>query len=129
MLTSLFLGKSKIISYKFIDDFSLIWNDRGSGANEDVAIWRPSPPSGYYLLGDVATSSYNMPTHGSLVVRGLQNDALARPVGFTEVWTDRGSGADNDVKIMKIVPPHGYVCLGDVAVGYYGGTPDYNRYR
>lgn len=125
----LFIGQSESISYKFINDFNLIWNDKGSGADEDIAIWRPSPPSGYYLLGDVATSTYDRPTRSSLVVRGLTNDALARPVGFSQVWTDRGSGADSDVKIMKILPPHGYVCLGDVAVNSYGGIPDYNLYR
>lgn len=30
---------------------------------------------------------------------------------------------------MKIVPPHGYICLGDVAVNNYGATPDYDQYR
>ena len=124
----MFVGNAGV-AYKYVYTYNLIWNDRGSGAKSDVSIYRPLPPSGYYLLGDVATSSYSTLTHGAVVVRDLTGDALAKPTGFQEVWRDRGSGADRDVKIMRIVPPHGYVCLGDVAVNNYGATPDYNLYR
>ena len=129
LFTSLFITGNESISYKYTYTYGLIWNDKGSGADRDVAIWRPLPPSGYYLLGDVATSSYSQPSRGALVVRDLEGDALARPIGFQTVWMDSGSGAHNDVKIMKIVPPQGYICLGDVAVGNYDATPDYDLYR
>ena len=82
-----------------------------------------------YLLGEVAEQSHDKPSFRSLAVRDLKGDALAQPTDFRKVWTDRGSGAYNDVKIMKMIPPRGYVCLGDVAINSYGGTPDYSLYR
>ena len=44
--------------------------------------YRPSPPPGYFLLGDVATSSYSTPTRSEVIVRDLTGDALAKPTGF-----------------------------------------------
>ena len=37
------------------------------------------------------------------------SNALAPPVGFTEVWNDRGSGTHIDVRVMQVNPPSGYL--------------------
>lgn len=108
----------------------LIWDDSGSGASRDVSIWQPEEiESGFFRLGDTAVASHGRPNFPSLTVSALTSDALAPPAGFTEVWNDRGSGADDDVRIMRMDPPSGYTCLGHVAVRGHSATPDSNLYR
>ena len=64
-----------------------------------------------------------------MTVTALVADALAPPTGFKEIWRDKGSGADRDVKVMKMRAPNGYTCLGYVAVRGYKNTPDKGQYR
>ena len=118
------------IAFKYVTDYTLIWTDSGSGADRDVSFWRPyDVQSGYFHLGDAATASHGKPSNPSLTVTALVADALAPPAGFSEVWNDQGSGADRDVRVMRMNPPSGYTCLGYVAVIGYGTNPDRNRYR
>ncbi len=42
----------------FTNKFIILWNDKGSGASKDAAIWRPVPQPGYFSLGDVIVPSY-----------------------------------------------------------------------
>ncbi|KAJ8042779.1 Natterin-4 [Holothuria leucospilota] len=63
------------------------------------------------------------------MVKDLSGDALKPPTGFTQVWNDAGSGGSQDVRIMSMTPPSGYVCLGHVAVIGYSNVPDKNLYR
>ena len=50
-----------------------------------------------------------------------------KPISVSRIWTDAGSGADDDVKIYKLTPQSGYTCLGHVAV--QSGTPNLSNYR
>ena len=111
-------------------DFTYIWNDRGSGADRDVSFWRPSGGGyNFYPLGDTAVATHQRPTRASLVVSAKTANALAAPAGFTEVWNDRGSGADRDVRVFRMNPPSGYTCLGDVAIEGYSSIPNRYNYR
>ena len=113
-----------------MDAYTFIWSDSGSGANKDISIWRPLDiESGYFPLGDVATSTYNKPNTPALTVSALVSGALARPTGFTEIWNDRESDANRDVRVMKMNPPSGYTCLGYVAIEGYSSVPNRNLYR
>jgi hypothetical protein len=113
-----------------VSEFSFIWSDSGSGANEDVSIWRPLDiESDYFSLGDVATSSHNKPNIPALTVSAVVSNALAPPASFTEIWNDRGSGAHRDVRVMRMNPPSGYTCLGNVAIEGYSSVPNSNLYR
>ena len=126
----IFIGQSIAVAYKFLNEYTQIWSDRGSGADEDVSIWQPvKVDNDYFPLGDTATPSHGKPSKGSLMVTALVPDALAPPTGFNEIWNDRGSGADEDVRVMEMNAPSGYTCLGHVAVRGYMNTPDNNHYR
>ena len=39
--------------------YTLLWNDRGSGAYGDVTLYRMNAPPGYTCLGDIAVNSYS----------------------------------------------------------------------
>ena len=53
---------------------------------------------------------------------------LSKPVSFTLIWADHGSGGTYDVSVFRMNPAPGYRCLGHVAIARYG-PPDSNLYR
>jgi hypothetical protein len=106
--------------------FVWLYDDDGTGADDDVSIWRAdlSDHPGYYSLGDVAMPSHSDFPRATFVVKG-EGDVLAPPAQYVLTWTDKGSGGDHDVSVWRPVPPAGYTCLGHVAVsGYAMPSPD-----
>jgi hypothetical protein len=99
-----------------------VWNDRGSGANENIAIWIPEgKTNGSDIYRPVATyhyAFYEKPGHPAYVLIGgdpnLSNAAIKSPVNYTLIWKDAGSGADVDGSFWRPVPPKGYVSLSDI---------------
>lgn len=99
-----------------------IWNDKGSGADKDVSIWRAvNSNSAYHSVGDIAVNSHNNPNIAFLMKPSNTED-VRKPVDFNEIWNDGGSGADKDVKIWRVVCPATFVALGNVATN--GEKPD-----
>ncbi|ADO73666.1 conserved uncharacterized protein [Stigmatella aurantiaca DW4/3-1] len=114
---------------KAATQFHWIYDDAGTGADNDVSIWRPnlSQMPGYVSLGDVAMPSHGQPPRTAFVVSG-EGDLLARPIGYTWIWSDWGSGGTHDVSFWAPVAPSGYTCLGSVAVqGYSAPSPELIR--
>ena len=101
--------------------YNLVWTDRGSGARQDFATYRPAGQQGYYPLGDVAVTEpwnhgrYAAPDFSSILVKdgSLQ---LAKPVTYVMTWSSRGSGSDLPFSTWKPVAPPGYQCLGEVGI-------------
>jgi len=92
-------------------DWSLIWTDKGSGANKDGSMWHGVPPSKYYkCLGSVMQKGYKKPVlsnyrcvHSGLTKK-IQNNSI--------VWTDKGSGADRDVTVFKLPNSKSFFAVG-----------------
>lgn len=82
-------------------DWQFIWNDVGSGADQDGACWRPIPPKGYVALGDVFIRGYERPT-GQQVMCVREDLVFAGTVSTYSIWTDAGSGADRDFGAWEI---------------------------
>lgn len=104
--------------------YSWIYDDRGSGANMDVTIYRPTPSDPTYkILGDYAQGNYSAPSGSSLIVRAINDDPnfplLKQPVDYSEVWNDKGSGGHHDGSIWFPVPPDGYLSIGFVCQAGY----------
>jgi hypothetical protein len=115
--------------------FDWIYDDRGSGAEMDVSIFRPkSTEEGFYIVGDFAQSSYQDPLNSSVVVKQLNVESddpfplLTAPIDYRLVWNDKGSGGKHDGSIWFPVPPQGYVSLGWVAQSGYA-KPSIESYR
>ncbi|MFD8888800.1 Vps62-related protein [Streptomyces erythrochromogenes] len=98
-----------------VSSFVKLYADTGTGATADVSIWRPNvaPHPGFYMLGDVAMESHDTAPLNTFLVKD-QEGVLAKPLGYREVWNDRGSGGDQDVSIWAPYAPQGYICLGAV---------------
>ncbi len=119
------MNSSKALEVMQTDDFKLEWNDKGSGGRMDGSFWRPIPPKGFYSIGDYAQGNYGSPAGTALVVKPIEENAIAHPTDYEKIWTDRGSGAHKDGSFWRPLPPKGYVALGVVAnLGH--GKPDVN---
>ncbi|XP_078497368.1 uncharacterized protein LOC144753601 [Lissotriton helveticus] len=116
--------------YAYTTQFEAIWNDKDSGAKDDVSIWRPVPfQAGFYPVGDTAVDNHSPPPNAAVIVKDVGNGMVQPPSSFRAIWKDTGSGAAKDVTIYQMIPPSGYACLGNVAVGNYNQLPNANAYR
>ena len=74
----------------------LIWQDAGSGAGSNLAIYRLIPPEGYQCLGHVTVGWPNgSPTHSPPDLNDfvcVKNDYLTRVKYKSVVWDSRGTG-------------------------------------
>ena len=94
-----------------VSEYDEVWNDSGSGAEQDVSVWRPRVPAGCHLIGMTAKNGHSRPTFSTLVIRAGGRD-IAPPERFDLVWwQERGK---RRFWCWRPVPPAGYVSLGDV---------------
>lgn len=82
--------------------FTLLWNDHGSGGNNDGSCWRPIPPNGYVALGDVMVSGYSAPPTDSVVC--VRKDLTVTGMAGAQIWCDQKSGAKMDIDAFLITP-------------------------
>ena len=106
-------------------EFEPRWEDRGSGADRDVALYEPVVAPGYWMIGGYAQRNYAEANGCVSIVRPRDSRLLAPPVDWVQVWADRGSGANQDGSIWRALPPgDDFVCLGVVGQrGYDQPTP------
>jgi len=100
---------------------AFIYDDRGSGADNDFSAWRPEGlrNDGWYRLGDLGLPNYGpAPTNGLLVK--APGDILVPPYDYNLIWKDSGSGGNMDGSFWEPIPPTGYTCLGHVAQPNHG---------
>jgi hypothetical protein len=121
-----------IVNFVSINQFRLLYWDKGSGADMDGAFYRPIAGSHVFIFGDYCQGNYNDPT-GSVIGVTVQNDdpanpILKKPTGYSLVWSDKGSGADMDGSVWLPIAPTGYVALGAVSQTGYN-TPDIPELR
>ena len=116
---------------QYVDQFAWIWDDSGSGADDNGSYWDPVVPAGYYALGSIGRGNWSPPSDNAavIVVKELEGSgALAAPTGYTLIWQDSGSGADDNVSFWLPTPPSGYVACGVVAQ-QGGSEPSVDRVR
>ena len=120
------------LAITFTDKFEFVWNDKGSGGDQDGGFWKPVPPAGYYALGSLGCSNYNDPNGNKAVIVVKEVDssgALAAPVDYERIWKDSGSGANLDGSFWNPVAPEGYVALGVVAMAGHSNKPSLDAIR
>ncbi len=106
--------------------YSWLYNDRGTGANMDVSIYRPTPlDTTFSIIGDYAQNNYYDPAGTSYIVKAINDDPgnpLIKPaIDFSQIWNDKGSGGTHDGSVWFAVPPDGYFSIGFV------GQTGYNK--
>lgn len=100
-----------------------IWDDRDTGAKEDIAFWEVYPSQGFCTLGHYATLFHDIdPERGrsapvaiTLKAKPGFEDLLQPPIGLEKIWDDSGSGGSyGGCYIWRMKCPEGYVALGDI---------------
>lgn len=87
-------------------DWAQIWNDHGTGGDNDGSFWAPVPPQGYVSCGHVIQAGYDQPAIGNsqqieLLMCIRADLAKAVPVQAL-IWSDVGSGGDGDVSVYSV---------------------------
>lgn len=82
------------------NDYELVWNDKGSGADEDFSCWRPIPPSGYVALGLITVKGYQKPSTNLTLC--VHKDFVEDGTISGSIWNDKGSAADKDFSVWGI---------------------------
>jgi len=84
-------------------DYQQIYNDAGTGGDQDGSIWMPIAPAGYVALGMVGMNGHGKP-HREAVV--CVREDLTTPVGVGEmISNDQGSGGNLDLFVWGIATP------------------------
>lgn len=111
----------------------MIYDDYGTSGRFNISVWQANTnyiPEGAYLVGQVAVPDHVsvIPTSAAILVKPLvQSDSYGQlimpPERYEQVWNDKGSGGRINGSFWKVVPPNGYVALGDVACSDYDQPP------
>lgn len=88
-------------------DYEWVWDDAGSGADEDGACWRPVPPDGYCALGDVFVTTHGKPSLDD--VWCVRADLVGDGVVDEWIWDDAGTGSDDDFSAWTVSPMGGFI--------------------
>ncbi|MCA6363962.1 MAG: Vps62-related protein [Bacteroidetes bacterium] len=95
-----FNTKNSFIKWKHPVDYERVWKDSGSGADQDGAIWRPIPPSGYVAMGMMASRGHsNKPSEKAMVCIEKKFTKAIKADKSCLLWNDKGSGADRNVSL------------------------------
>ena len=92
-----------------------IYTDSGTGASQDLSVWQPKIPSGYYMIGHFGQRDHADVLKGPIpIVKPIASGVFAAPASFERMWKDSGSGGTQDVAFWRVIAPPGYTALGDV---------------
>lgn len=119
--------------FQFTDQFYPAWTDKGSMSHEDGSFWTPYPPDARFRpLGSIGFfgpghKGYDLPNgkQWALCVADATDaksgrmPAVADPVGFQPIWSDKKTHAISDGSCWRPIPPANYVACGDVFVKGY----------
>jgi len=80
--------------------YGRVWTDAGSGASQDLTIWRPNCPGGYRAMGHVATNGASPSTGAIKCVKADYLEASSS-ASWSYIWNDRCSGASRDATFYE----------------------------
>jgi len=92
--------------------FDVSYADHGTGAYQDLALWRPRLTEGQFYVGDVC-SGYEQPGKSFVLELGTDKEALAEPVSMRFEWNSKLTGGQEGGFFTPECPT-GYVALGSV---------------
>lgn len=98
----------------------LIYSDRGTGVSTDLSVFEPQITDGFFMVGHFGQPNHQNQMNGTVpLIKPLDPSAVAPPADYQSMWSDQGSGGSQDVTFWKVIPPSGYVALGDIVnIGY-----------
>ncbi|WP_440056554.1 Vps62-related protein (plasmid) [Pseudoalteromonas sp. T1lg65] len=96
-------------------DYSLMYDDKKSGARLNGSFWLPIPQDGYVAMGIVCVEGYEKPSTDMVVC--LRKDLVTKGSAGSPIWIDSHSGATMDGGFWNID-----VEAGSINTGTFAGT-------
>lgn len=112
-------------------EWKLLYKDSGSGAKLDGSCWRPIPPPGLVNVGDTFVIGHESPSQSTQPINQYVDKSVYQPINQMTVlfavdrpevvkrstkpvlvWSDRGSGAKQDIELYEGQAEEGYISLG-----------------
>ncbi len=90
--------------------YTMVYQDKGSGASMDGSFWMPIPPKGYVAMGLVCVEGYDAPSTGMVVC--LRDDLVTEATVGNLIWDDKKSGAKMDGGFWEINSAPGSIQTG-----------------
>jgi hypothetical protein len=124
-----FVLETEDLEIGFVDQYTLRWNDQGSGGTHDGSFFHPVTSNGFRALGSLGCGPNGYPNPNGIfammVVRAKpgHEDALAEPLDYQLVYNDHGSGASMYGSFWTPIPPDGYIALGTVVANNTWNEP------
>ncbi len=92
-------------------DWKQVWKDSGSGAAKDGSFWQAIPPDNNYIcIGSVSQLTHNakpnLPNY-----RCVHKSLTDKIVTSAIVWSDKGTGADQQVSVFRLPATGAYVVV------------------
>jgi hypothetical protein len=84
-------------------DYTWVYHDAGSGADDDGSFWTPVAPDGYKAMGLVAQRGWGKPALTDVVC--VREDLTVPGAAGDFIWNDDDTGADNDFGSWYIDSP------------------------
>jgi len=115
-----FVLETEELEIGFVDQFTLRWNDQGSGGTYDGSFFHPVTANGFRALGSLGCGPNGYPNpngnYAMMVVRAKSGheDAIVEPLDYLLVYNDHNSGATMYGSFWTPIPPDGYVAMGTV---------------
>ncbi|QTA89087.1 CHP02243 [Desulfonema magnum] len=81
--------------------YEKIWDDGGSGADDDFSCWKPIPPQGYRAIGLATVGSHDKKPSSDAVYCVKESLTTEASVGSL-IWNDSGSGADKNFSAWSV---------------------------
>jgi len=107
-----------------------LWSADITSAFATVNIYRPTPPSDFFIIGDYAQGDDSPPVGVSQVVKAIsddpQNPLLKAPDSYRQLWANGGNVPGS---LWYPVPPDGYVSLGCICDSGNPKQPAIANYR
>jgi VPS62-like protein len=96
-------------------DWKQVWKDSGSGATKDGSFWQAIPPdNNYKCIGSVSQVGHNqkpnLPNY-----RCIHASLTDKITASRVIWSDKGTGADNQVTILALPATGAFTAVGSSA--------------
>lgn len=97
-------------------EFEKVWDDSGSGADKNLAVWRPTVVPGYAPIGDIASDDDNGVDDAQRVLFVRDDPAYsAMPTNYKPVWSSDGYNLKKPIAFWEAVCPDKYKSMGHLA--------------
>jgi hypothetical protein len=112
--------KKKLLEVTFASELKYIYSNEKLNSIIDLTIFRPICPPGYRILGDLfqETKQQIAPFRSCIIVKDDPFN-VQPPIDFELIWSDKDSGAEQNLTIWRPIPPPNYVSIGILSNASY----------